>query len=130
MSKWKKAFWVGFLMAAGVVLWVSAWSLWLGGHKDMFDILMLLVVAVVAVAISLRLNLLPVLDPPTLADVMRCPTSFFNNSEWDDIVAVLVAEEAAIRTAENENPIGFSRSMQWHEDRIWDALNRKLGEAK
>lgn len=68
----------------------------------------------------------------TLDDVMKNPDKFFHNSQWDDIVATVVTEEAMDRVFEAncKNSTEFAVHVARQEGAIWAVLNQKLAESR
>lgn len=63
---------------------------------------------------------------PTLDEVMRDPAAFFHDSEWDPVVARLVAEVARDRVEEIYGPMWTIVQLTAQENHVWQVLNERL----
>lgn len=63
---------------------------------------------------------------PTLDEVMRDPAAFFHDSEWDPVVARLVAEAAYDRVLELHGVNWTAAHLMHQEHLIWQVLNDRL----
>lgn len=95
---------------------------------DIFGIVGGIIVSAVIIAAYVRMSKI---RNPTLDDVMNNPEAFFNGSQWDRQVGVLVLDEAFSRANELcDGSHGFVKVVCEQEDLIWDILNKKLISAQ